>query len=70
MNLTFSIQCSRLYQLNLFRDYFTYIILNPRKTRNMHTGGVEGWKNSKYEYRDQLEVSVAIEQNFGEILQN
>ena len=36
----------------------------------MHTGGVEGWKNSKYEYRDQLEVSVAIEQNFGEILQN
>ena len=23
----------------------------------MHTGGVEGWKNSKYEYRDQLEVS-------------
>ena len=22
----------------------------------MHTGGVEGWKKSKYEYRDQLEV--------------
>ena len=26
----------------------------------MHTGGVEGWKNSKYEYRDQLEVSAAV----------
>ena len=24
--------------------------------RTMHTGGVEGWKKSKYEYRDQLEV--------------
>ena len=22
----------------------------------MHAGGVEGWKKSKYEYRDQLEV--------------
>lgn len=35
----------------------------------MHTGGVEGWKNSKYEYRDQLEVSAAIERNSEDILQ-
>ena len=33
----------------------------------MHTGGVEGWKNSKYEYRDQLEVSVEIDWNFVDI---
>ena len=36
----------------------------------MHTGGVEGWKNSKYEYRDQLEVSGAvIEKNSEDISQ-
>ena len=29
----------------------------------MHAGGVETWKKSKYEYRDQLEVRFLTLQN-------